>query len=239
VEPWKVLLWYIYNTIYISSIYVYINKKSCLMRAYIPCGCAQTMWSCLCSSGTTPMKTNNAENNPTTTTSTINIHPPPLKASLDYNVAHPLHRHSYPPASCCLQGGNGVCSWPRQPAARCPMNERWRRTQGNNDGDDTRRHHRLGSSSVPIQVSLHKYSPPFPCLTLNPSATSLTTKRRHNQCRHLPSSDRQCTTRQTTQQMQQTTTGPRQSGCGPCILWCWLGPVALLGCRTTTLGTNL
>ena len=27
--------------------------------------------------------------------------------------------------------------------------------------------------SVPIQVSLHKYSPPFPCLTLNPGATSL------------------------------------------------------------------
>jgi len=94
VEPWKVLLWYIYNTIYVSSIYMYINKKSCLMCTYIPCGCTQTMWSCLCSSGTTPMTTNNAENNPTTTTSTINGHPPPLEASLDYNVAHPLHWHS-------------------------------------------------------------------------------------------------------------------------------------------------
>jgi len=54
------------------------------------------------------------------------------------------------------------------------MNEWWRQMQGNNDGDDACHCHHLGSSSVPIQVSLHKYSPPFPCLTLNPGAMSLT-----------------------------------------------------------------
>ena len=43
----------------------------------------------------------------------------------------------------------------------------------NNDGGDACRRHCLGSSSVTIQVSLHKYSSPFPCLTLNPGAMSL------------------------------------------------------------------
>jgi len=86
----------------------------------------------------------------------------------------PTHYINTPscPVSCCSQGGNGVCSWP-QPAARCPMNKWWRQTQGNNDGDNTCCCHHLGSSSVPIQVSLHKYSPPFPCLTLNPGAMLL------------------------------------------------------------------
>ena len=118
------------------------------------------------------------------------------------------------------------------------MNEQWRRMQSNNDGDDAHCRH-LGSSSVPIQVSLHKYSPPFPGLTMNPGATLLATEQRHNQCRHSPSSDQQHTTQQMMQQMRQTTTSPRQCGCGPCILRCWLGLGALLGHQTTTLGTKL
>jgi len=96
VKPWKFLLQYIYSTSYISSIYMYIISKVvwCMLiypaAVHRPCGhvCAQVEplpWQ------QTMPKTIWQQPLPP---SMFNVHPPPLEASLDYNVAHLLHRHS-------------------------------------------------------------------------------------------------------------------------------------------------
>jgi len=145
------------------------------MHAYIPCSCAQTMWSCLCSSGTTPMTTNNAENNLTATTSTINVQRPPTSPwSIAWlQCCPPTTSTLLAPCELLLAGWQWCLFLAMTTSSQMP-NQRMVEA-------DTRQQwwwqHTSSSSSwvflCAIQVSLHKYSPPFPCLTLDPGATSL------------------------------------------------------------------
>jgi len=96
--------------------------------------------------------------------STFNVHPPPLKAS----PTHYINTPSLLQAAACRVAMVSVLGHNNQQLDAQSTNG-----GGRHEATMMRHCHCLRSSSVPIQVSLHKCSPPFPCLTLDPGAISL------------------------------------------------------------------
>jgi len=220
------------------------------MGSYIPCGCAQTMWSCLCSHDNkwlrqqTKSKTNNVENNPTTTTSTINVCPMsahlPSKHRLISTPTHHINIPSPLQAAACRVAMVAVLGHDNQ-----QPDVQWMSSGGRheaNDGDDT---HLSSPSRIFLFANPGEHTSVLPPISLSDS---------ESRC-HVTVSDvatKWWTTNVVVHHHRTDTTQPNKwwSKCGgpqlvltspvavPSILRCWLGPVALLGGWATALGTT-